>query len=88
MELEGLVPYAPNMLYIHRLKHGKKAKELAKDVERLLLAYRAEGVVTITTDSDDISPHQIMDIQKKINVRPIKKLIYSTPKREFFRHFN
>ena len=133
-----LVERSTGYVIIHRLKHGKKAKELAQDVGRLLFAYRAEGVLTITTDNgaefskhklitkylkgvvvyfadpyaswqkglveytnklirqyipkgtdfDDISPHQIMDIQKKINARPRKKLNYSTPKREFFRHFN
>ena len=133
-----LVERSTGYVIIHRLKHGKKAKELALDVSRLLFAYRAEGVLTITTDNgsefsqhklitealkdvvvyfadpyaswqkglveytnklirqyipkgadfDDISPHKIIEIQKKINVRPRKKLNYSTPKREFFRHFN
>ena len=133
-----LVERSTGYVIIHRLKHGKKAKELAREVSRLLFAYRAEGVLTITTDNgpefsrhrlitealkgvvvyfadpyaswqkglveytnklirqyipkgadfDDISPHEIMEIQKKINARPRKKLNYSTPKREFFRHFN
>lgn len=132
-----LVERSTGYVMIHRLKHGKKAKELAKDVGRLLFAYRAEGVLTITTDNgsefsqhrlitkalkgvkvyftdpyaswqkglveytnklirqyipkgvdfDDISPHELMEIQKKINARPRKKLNYSTPKREFFNHF-
>lgn len=133
-----LVERSTGYVIIHRLKHGKKAKELADDVVRLLLAYRAEGVLTITTDNgsefsqhhritkslkgvvvyfadpyaswqkglveytnklirqyipkgfdfDEISPHEIMAIQKKLNNRPRKKLGFSTPKREFFKHFS
>lgn len=133
-----LVERSTGYVIIHRLKHGKKAKELAAAVGRLLMAYRAEGVLTITTDNgsefsqhkliskalngvtvyfadpyaswqkglveytnklirqyipkgtdfDDISPHQLMDIQKKLNARPRKKLNFSTPKVEFFKHFH
>lgn len=125
-------------MFIHRLKHGKKAKELAKDVSRLLFAYRTEGVLTITTDNGaEFSQHmlitrdlkgvvvyfadpyaswqkglveytnklirqyipkgadfdkfnncKLMEIQKRLNSRPRKKLNYSTPKREFFSHFS
>ena len=132
-----LVEKSTGYAIIHRLKHGKKAKELAVEVSRLLFAYRVEGVLTITTDNgsefsqhqlifmnlkgvtvyftdpycswqkglveytnklirqyipkgsdfDDISPHELMAIQKKLNNRPRKKLNYSTPKREFFKHF-
>lgn len=133
-----LVERSTGYVIIHRLKHGKKAKELALEVGRLLFAYRAEGVLSITTDNgsefsqhqlitkalkgvtvyfadpysswqkglveytnklirqyipkgsdfDEISPHQLMEIQKKLNARPRKKLNYSTPKREFFKHFS
>lgn len=132
-----LVERSTGYVIIHRLKHGKKAKELAKDVIRLLYAYKAEGVLTITTDNgsefsqhamitkalngvtvyfadpyaswqkglveytnklirqyipkgsdfDEYSPPALMEIQKKLNNRPRKKLNYSTPKREFFKHF-
>lgn len=132
-----LVERSTGYVIIHRLKHGKKAKELAKEVNRLLFAYRTEGVLTITTDNgpefsqhqlitkglngvvvyfadpyaswqkglventnklirqyipkgsdfDEISPHNLMSVQKKINNRPRKKLNYSTPKIEFFKHF-
>lgn len=132
-----LVERSTGYVIIHRLKHGKKAKELAKDVIRLLYAYKVQGVLTITTDNgsefsqhgmitealkgvvvyfadpysswqkglveytnklirqyipkgsdfDDISPHELMEIQKKLNNRPRKKLNYSSPKTEFFRHF-
>lgn len=133
-----LVERSTGYVIIHRLKHGKKAKELAKAVGRLLLAYKAEGVLTITTDNgsefsqhrliskalngvtvyfadpyaswqkglveytnklirqfipkgsdfDEISPHELMQIQKKLNARPRKKLNFSTPKIEFFKHFS
>ncbi|MDE6418671.1 MAG: IS30 family transposase [Duncaniella sp.] len=133
-----LVERSTGYTIIHRLKHGKKAKELARDVSRLLFAYRAEGVLTITTDNGtEFSQHKLitkalkgvavyfadpyaswqkglveytnklirqyipkgadfdffntaklMEIQKKLNSRPRKKLNYSTPKKEFFRHFS
>ena len=132
-----LVERSTGYVIIHRLKHGKKAKELAKDVSRLLFAYRTEGVLTITTDNGaEFSKHmlisrdlkgvvvyfadpyaswqkglveytnklirqyipkgadfdafntcKLMEIQKRLNSRPRKKLNYSTPKREFFSHF-
>ena len=132
-----LVERSTGYVIIHRLKHGKKAKELAGEVCRLLFAYRVQGVLTITTDNgpefsqhklitkglngvqvyfadpyaswqkglveytnklirqyipkgtdfDQFNAEKIMDIQKKLNSRPRKKLNYSTPKREFFRHF-
>lgn len=132
-----LVERSTGYVIIHRLKHGKKAVELAKDVIRLLFAYRAEGVLSITTDNgsefsrhqmitealkgvvvyfadpyaswqkglveytnklirqyipkksdfDDISPHELLEIQKKLNNRSRKKLNFSTPKIEFFKHF-
>lgn len=133
-----LVERSTGYVIIHRLKHGKKAKELAKAVGRLLPAYKAEGVLTTTTDNgsefsqhrliskalngvtvyfadpysswqkglveytnklirqfipkgsdfDEISPHELMQIQKKLNARPRKKLNFSTPKIEFFKHFS
>lgn len=133
-----LVERSTGYVIIHRLRHGKKAKELAKEVIRLLFAYRAGGVLTITTDNgsefsrhqmitkalngvmvyfadpyaswqkglveytnklirqyipkgsdfDEISPHAIMQIQKKLNNRPRKKLNFSNPKLEFFKHFD
>lgn len=133
-----LVERSTGYVIIFRLKHGRKAKELAKEVIRLLFAYRVEGVLTITTDNgsefsqhqlitkalkgvvvyfadpyaswqkglveytnklirqyipkgsdfDEFSPHQLMDIQKKLNNRPRKKLNFSTPKIEFFKHFS
>jgi len=133
-----LVERSTGYVIIHRLKHGKKAKELALAVGRLLFAYRAEGVLTITTDNgpefsrhqlitkalkgvtvyfadpyaswqkglvehtnklirqyipkgsdfDEISPPQLMALQKKLNDRPRKTLNYSTPKMEFFKHFS
>lgn len=46
-----LVERSTGYVIIHRLKHGKKARELAADVVRLLISYRARGVLTITTDN-------------------------------------
>ena len=133
-----LVERSTGYVIIHRLKHGKKARELAMAVSKLLLAYRAGGVLTITTDNgsefsqhrlitkalkgvtvyfadpycswqkglveytnklirqyipkgfdfDEISPHELMDIQKKLNSRPRKRLNFSTPKIQFFNHFS
>ncbi len=56
-----LVERSTGYVIIHRLKHGKKAKELAKEVNRLLFAYRTEGVLTITTDNGpEFSQHQLI----------------------------
>ncbi len=132
-----LVERSTGYVIIHRLRHGKKAGELAREVCRLLFAYRVQGVLTITTDNgsefsrhrlitrglkgvavyfadpysswqkglveytnklirqyipkgadfDQFNARELMDIQKKLNSRPRKKLNYSTPKREFFKHF-
>lgn len=46
-----LVERSTGYVIIHRLKHGKKARELAAAVVRLLISYRARGVLTITTDN-------------------------------------
>lgn len=56
-----LVDNSTGYVIIHRLKHGKKARELASAVNRLLLAYRAEGILTITTDNGpEFSQHKII----------------------------
>jgi len=39
------------------------------------------------SDFDDISPHELLEIQKKLNNGPRTKLNLSTPKIEFFKHF-
>lgn len=133
-----LVERSTGYVIIHRLTHGKKAKMLAKAVIRILTAYKANGVLTITTDNgsefsqhkmisnalngvsvyftdpysswqkglveytnklirqyipkgadfDSFSDKDIMTIQKKLNLRPRKKLKFSTPVVEFFKHFN
>ena len=44
--------------------------------------------ITKDTDFNTISDKYIMSIQKKINRRPREKLYFSTPKQEFFKHFN
>ena len=56
-----LVERSTGYVIIFRLKHGKKAKELAEEVIRLLFAYRVEGVLTITTDNgSEFSQHQLI----------------------------
>jgi len=124
---------------MERLKHGKKAKPLAKVVVRILFAYR-KYIRTITTDNgsefaahrditeglrmkgledvtvyfadsycswqkgavenvnklirqyihkkanfNDFSDNYIKKVGKKLNLRPRKKLNFSTPKEEFFK---
>ncbi len=55
-----LVERSTGYVIMHRLEHGKKAEELAKEVNRLLFAYRTEGVLTITTDNGtEFSQHQL-----------------------------
>lgn len=46
-----LVERSTNFLLMEKLKHGKKAKPLAKVVWRLLLPYRGCALKTITTDN-------------------------------------
>lgn len=56
-----LVERSTGYVIIHRLKHGKKARELAMAVSKLLLAYRAGGVLTITTDNgSEFSQHRLI----------------------------
>lgn len=46
---------------IHRLKHGKKVKDLAGEVNRLLFAYWVEGVLTLTTENGtEFSQHWLI----------------------------
>lgn len=131
MAILVLVEKSTGYVITCRLKYGKKANELAKEAYRLLLAYRSEGVLAITTDDgsqfsqhqlitkllkgmmvyftdpytswqkgfveytnklirqyipkgfdfDEISPYQLMDIQKKLNNRHRKNLIFLRPNR-------
>lgn len=46
-----MIERSTNFLLMERLKHGKKAKPLAKTVYRLLLPYKGEGLKTMTTDN-------------------------------------
>lgn len=46
-----LMERSTNYAIIKKLPHGKKAKEVAAAVVKLLCAYRLEGVLTITTDN-------------------------------------
>lgn len=127
---------------LERLKHGKKAKPLAKFVIRLLFAYR-KYLKTITTDNgsefaahrditaglwmkglpdvtiyfadsycswqkgavenvnkqirqyipkksnfNDFSDEYIRNVGRKLNLRPRKRLGFSTPKEEFFKQIS
>ncbi len=56
---------------------------LVEYTNKLIRQYIPKG-----SDFDEFNAARIMEIQKKLNSRPRKKLDYSTPKREFFRHFN
>ena len=58
-------------------------KGLVEYTNKLIRQYIPKGF-----DFDEISPHQLMDIQKELNNRPRKKLGFSTPKIEFFKHFS
>ena len=58
-------------------------KGLVEYTNKLIRQYIPKGA-----DFDLFSTTEIMAIQKKLNSRPRKKLNYSTPKREFFRHFS
>lgn len=46
-----LVERSTNFLLMEKLKHGKKAKPLARAVWRLLLPYKGNALKTITTDN-------------------------------------
>lgn len=46
-----LMERSTNYAIIRKLPHGKKAKEVAKAVVKLLYAFRLQGVLTITTDN-------------------------------------
>ena len=46
-----LVERSTNFLLMSKLKHGKKAMPLAKTVWRLLLPYKGDKLLTITTDN-------------------------------------
>ena len=46
-----LTERSTNFLLMERLKHGKKAKPVARTVWRLLLPYKGEALKSITTDN-------------------------------------
>lgn len=62
-----LVERSTNFLLMEKLRHGKKAKPLAKVVWRLLLPYKGEALKTITTDNgSEFAEHEW--ITKKLHV--------------------
>ena len=133
-----MIERSTNFLLMSKLKYGKKAMPLAKTVWKLLLPYKGDKLLTITTDNGSefaehewISKHLggvpvyftdsysswqkgaventnklirqyipkgtnintitdslITKIQKKINRRPREKLNFSTPAKEFFKHYS
>lgn len=52
-------------------------KGLVEYTNKLIRQYIPKG-----SDFDDIIPHELMDIQKKLNNSPRKKLNFSNPKKE------
>ena len=131
-----LVERSTDYMMMEKLRFGKRAMPLAKAVWRLLLPFRGEQLLTITTDNGSefaehewiakklgvkiyftdaysswqkgnientnklirqylpkgtrfkyITDNTIMQIQKKINDRPRKKLNFNTPKWEFYKHY-
>ena len=133
-----MIERSTNFLPLSKLKHGKKAMPLAQTVWRLLLPYKGEKLLTITTDNgsefaepqwitehlggvpvyfmdsysswqkgaientnklirqyipkgtdiSSITEAHICKIQKKINRRPRQKLNFSTPVKEFYKHYS
>lgn len=62
-----LVERSTNFLLMEKLKHGKKAKPLARVVWRLLLPYKGDALKTITTDNgSEFAEHEW--ITRKLNV--------------------
>lgn len=62
-----MIERSTNFLLMERLRHGKKAKPLAKTVYKLLLPYKGEGLKTMTTDNgSEFAEHEW--ITKKLGV--------------------
>lgn len=56
-----LTETSTNMLFMEKLRFGKRAMPLAKTVVRLLFPFRGEGVKTITTDNgSEFAAHKII----------------------------
>lgn len=65
-----LMERSTNYAIIRKLPHGKNAKEVAREVVRLLYAFRLGGVLTITTDNgSEFAEHRyICDKLKGVTV--------------------
>ena len=62
-----LTERSTNFLLMEKLRHGKKAKPLAKAVWRLLLPYKGEALKSITTDNgSEFAEHEW--ITRKLHV--------------------
>lgn len=64
-----IVERSTNFLLMAKLKEGRKAMPLAKDVRRLLLPYRGENLKSITTDNgSEFAEHEWISRQLKTQV--------------------
>ncbi len=55
-----IVKRSTNMLFMTKLRHGKKSEPLAKEVRRLLLLYK-KHIKTITTDNGpELAAHKLI----------------------------
>ena len=57
-------------------------KGAVENTNKLIRQYIPKG-----TDFKHVTDRFIMNVQKKLNLRPREKLNFSTPKQEFFKHF-
>lgn len=65
----ALVERSTNFMLMEKLKHGKKAKPLAKEVWRLLLPYKGDALKTITTDNgSEFAEHEWITKHLKVPV--------------------
>lgn len=64
-----LVERSTNFMLMEKLKHGKKAKPLAKVAWRLLLPYKGDALKTITTDNgSEFAEHEWITKHLKVPV--------------------
>lgn len=62
-----MIERSTNFLLMEKLRHGKKAKSLAKAVYRLLMPYKGKGLKTMTTDNgSEFAEHEW--ITRKLNM--------------------
>jgi len=81
-----LVERSTDLLLMERLRHGKKSKEVAKVVRRLLLPYKGELLKTITTDNWAGVRRAQMDIAGAKRTRLFHRLILLMAERQRREH--